>query len=89
MTTTDRIDLSDSPSMRDGYNGACDARLLQQYGRIQSVSCGVITMDVQALPATRELLRRAGVKRPSMGDRYTVRAVREALYTRLLLAPVG
>lgn len=88
MTTIDRIDLSDSPSMQDGYHGARDARLLEQYGRIRETRNGVITMDVQALPATRGLLKRAGIARPSMGDRHAVRAVRDAKYSRFLLAPV-
>ena len=89
MDTTDEIELSDSPSMQDGYHGARDARLLEQYGRIRETRNGVITMDVQALPATRELLQRAGVKRIRMGDRHTIHAMRDAKYTRFLLAPVA
>lgn len=83
------MDTTLSPSMHDGYNGARDARLLGEYGRIRETRNGVITMDVQALPATRELLHRAGVKRIRMGDRHTIHAMHDAKYTRFLLAPVA
>lgn len=72
-----------TPSLRDGFNGAADASTLERYEAIFGMQDGKVT--VQATPATRGLLRRAGLRRVRRMDSYEVRVMRDR-FNRLQLA---
>lgn len=74
-----------SPSLQDGFNGARDARLLDTYaddGAFRSV------VHVQCTDRTRDLLKRAGIKRGRAGHFYSV-AVMKDRFGRLQLKPAN
>ena len=73
--TNDAMAEACSPSLRDGFNGARDASLLERYESCLGMSGGKIT--VQAVVATKSLLKRAGFKRTQTHDSYEVPVMRD------------
>lgn len=77
--------LLDSPSLKDGFNGALDEAILRGAGG----SAGYVTpqkMRLICTKRTKPLLHRAGIKRTRMFEAYTVRVQRDR-FGRLQLAP--
>lgn len=73
-----------SPSLRDGFNGARDARLLDTYaddGAFRAV------VHMQCTDRTRGLLKRAGIKRGIAGQFYPVTVLQDR-FGRLQLKPL-
>ncbi len=62
--------MNASPSLNDGFHGASDASLLERYAASLGMRDGKIT--VQAVAATKPLLRRAGFCRTRTHDSYEV-----------------
>lgn len=75
----------DSPSLRDGFNGARDASLLERYADILGEVGGNIT--VQCVRATRSLLKRAGFQRTRTHDSYEVAVMRDRFNRWQLVKP--
>lgn len=85
LTSLTNIEMAESrtPSIRDGFNGAADASLLERYAQLLGMQNGKVT--VQATRHTRALLHRAGLRRVRLMDSYEVRVERDR-FNRLQLA---
>ncbi len=75
-----------SPSLKDGFNGAGDASVLERYAQLFGMAAGKVT--VQATRATKALLHRAGLRRVRLMMSYEVPVMRDR-FNRLQLAARG
>jgi hypothetical protein len=73
-----------SPSLQDGFNGASDAAVLE----LHDFDPEIMSVHVQATRRSKSLLKRAGVKRITMHQFYSVRVIKDEKFNRLQLAPL-
>lgn len=77
-----------TPSLADGFNGACDASILERYAELittpEQLAEGIVI--VQCVERTKSLLKRAGYRRTTIHDSYAVHVVKDWL-GRLQIAP--